>query len=73
MSITLITNQSNVQNNTFQYTNFLFQIKKIYKKNIKIQTIIKIKKKKNRKISIKLIKKNVRLKLKNYKIKFDFL
>ena len=60
-----------IQNDTLQYSNFLFRIQTIYKKNSILQTIIKIKNNNNRKISIKLIKKNIRLKLNNCKIKFD--
>ena len=60
-----------IQNDTFRYSNFLFRIQTIYKKNSILQTIMKIKNNDNRKISIKLIKKNIRLKLNNCEIKFN--
>ena len=60
-----------IQNDTFQYSNFLFRIQAIYKKNSILQTIMKVKNDNDRKISIKLIKKNIRLKLNNCEIKFD--
>ena len=46
-----------IQNDTLQYSNFLFRIQAIYKKNSILQIIIKIKNDNDRKISIKLIKK----------------
>ena len=60
-----------IQNDTFQYSNFLFRIQAIYKKNSILQAIMKIKNNDDRKISIKLIKKDIRLKLSDCEIKFD--
>ena len=51
---------------------FMFRIKKAYKKNKKFQIIMKAKRNNNRKISIKLIKKKVRLKLNDCEIKHEF-
>ena len=59
------------QNDTLQYSNFLLRIQAVYKKDSILQTIIKTKNDDNRKISIKLIKKGIRLKLNNCEIKFD--
>ena len=64
--------ESNEQN-SIEFFNFLFRIKKVYKIDKKLQLIMKAKKINQRKISAKLIKKKVRLKLKNCEIKFDFL
>ena len=64
---------NNNDNDEFDYHDFLSRIKKIYKKNKNLQTIMKTKIDDDRKISIKLIKKNVRLKFDDCEIKFDFL
>ena len=63
--------ESNEQN-SIEFFNFLFRIKKVYKIDKKLQLIMKTKKIDQRKISAKLIKKKIRLKLKNCEIKFDF-
>ena len=64
--------QSNIEFDTNNINNFLFRIKKAYKKNKKLQVIIKTKKNDNRKISAKLIKKKIRLKLSDCEIKHEF-
>ena len=67
-------NQSkDAQQNPAEFFDFLSRIKKTYQKNKRLQSIIKIKRNDDRKISTKLIKKDVRLKLNNCEIKFDFL
>ena len=49
--------QLNIEFDANNINNFLFRIKKAYKKNKKFQIIIKAKKNDDRKISIKFIKK----------------
>ena len=64
--------QLNIEFNTNNINNFLFRIKKTYKKNKKFQIIMKTKKNNNRKILIKFIKKKIRLKLNDCEIKHEF-
>ena len=55
-----------------KFSNFLLRIKKIYAKNKRIQKIINVKRKNNKKKIRKLIKKNIKLKFNDCEIKFDF-
>ena len=49
--------------NEINIFNFFFRIKRVYKKNKKLQAVIKTKRNGERKISAKLIKKSMRLEL----------
>ena len=66
-----LSTQSNTEFDANNVNNFLSRIKKAYKKNKKFQTIMKTKKNDDRKISIKLIKKKIRLKLNDCEIKHE--
>ena len=63
--------QLNIEFDANNINDFLFRIKKAYKKNKKFQIIMKVKKNDDRKISIKFIKKEVRLKLNDCEIKHE--
>ena len=53
------------------FIDFLFRIQRVYKKNKNFLIIIKTKKNREKKISVKLIKKNICLKFENCEIKFN--